>query len=208
MHKPCSNFTNPLQSLCTKFAKGTFPVITSHPIRSIDSLFDSSNRVCFRQLVAGHGRAGAVGWIDHNLHRAQIFDEFRTDLLNIHGINPNFIPRQHHIALIEKTGRRNFRNLHEIYRKIKAAPQYAGITVTILKSFVNLSVAEQFKLIQTITIAVSPCGGSSMLFSFLPTKATLIVAEFPIVAKTGYSSHRLEAVLWDYHSHINVFHYP
>ncbi len=207
-YKTCSDFDGSLQASCVKFTQGVFPVVTSHSIRSIDSLLGSSNRICFRQLVAGHGRAGAIGSTDNNLHRAQIFDEFRSDLLHLHNINPNFIPRQHQIALIEKTGRRKFTNLNDIYTKIKAAPQYAGIKVTLLNSFVNWTVADQLKLFQTITIVVSPCGGISLLFSFLPAKATLIIPEFPKFEKNEYTSGRMEAVYWDYQSHLNVFHYP
>ncbi len=207
-YKPCSNFTEPLQKLCDKFTQGIFPVITSHSIRSIDSLFGTVDRICFRQLVAGQGLAGAIGHSANNRHRARIFDEFRSDLLNIHGIDPNFTPRQHHIVLIEKTGRRKFKNLNEIRRKIQAAPQYTDIKVTILSNFVNLTIADQFKLFQTITIAISPCGGISLLFSFLPTKATLIVSGYPKPESKGYSVNRMEAIYWDYQSHLNVLHYP
>jgi hypothetical protein len=183
-------------------------VITSHSIRSIDSLFGSSNRICFRQLIAGQGLAGAVSHLANNIHRARMFDDFRSDLLNIHGIDPYSIPRQHHIVLIEKTGRRKFRNLNEIRTKIQAAPQYKGIVVTILNNFVNLTIADQLKLYQTFTIVVSPCGGISLLFSFIPTKATLIISGFPKPEKTGYSAGRMEAIYWDYQSHLNVLHYP
>ena len=207
-YKACSNFNESLQASCVKFTQGVFPVITSHSIRSIDSLLASSNRICFRQLVAGNGRSGAIGYTNNNLHRARIFDEFRSDLLRLHKINPNLIPRQHRIALIEKSGRRKFRNLNEIYTKIKAAPQYTGIKVTFFSSFVNLTIADQLKLFQTITIVVSPCGGISMLFSFLPLKATLIIPEFPKFEKDDYTSERMEAIYWDYQSHLNVFHYP
>lgn len=208
VHQSCSSFTKPLQNLCEKFTKSIFPVVTSHPIRSIESLFDSSNQICFRQLMAGQGIAGAVSHLANNIHRARIFDEFRFDLLNLHDISPNFIPREHHIAIVEKNGRRKFKNLKEIYSKIQTTPRYAGIKVTILSNFVNLTIADQLKLFQTLTIVISPCGGISLLFSFLSPKSTLIVSGFPKPEKSDYSAGRMEAIYWDYQSHLNVLHYP
>ncbi|CAF2257452.1 unnamed protein product [Rotaria magnacalcarata] len=207
-HNPCSSFPMPLDKLCDKFTEGIFPIITSNPVRSIDFLLNSSERLCFRQLVAGQGIAGAVGQNAKNLHRARIFDEFRSDLLNVHHIDPISMPREHHIGLVEKHGRRNFQNLDEIYFKIRTTPQYMDIRVSILKNFVNMTIADQLKLFQTLTIVISPCGGISMLFSFLPSKATLIVSGYPKIEKNRYGPGRLEAVYWDYQSHLNVLHYP
>ncbi|CAF3928507.1 unnamed protein product [Adineta steineri] len=199
----CEDFEGHLNELCVKFTKGIFPTITSHPIRSIDSLFDSSvnsNRICFRELVAGQGASGAIGWGPKNFNRAQIFFDFRTDLLLTHRINPNIIPKQHHILLVNKKGRRRFHNLDEIYKKILSTPRYAGIKITIADDFKNLTITQQLELFQTVTIAISPCGGISLLFFFLPRQSVLIVSGYPYMA-------RMEAQLWDYQTHLRVIHY-
>ncbi|CAF1645843.1 unnamed protein product, partial [Adineta steineri] len=207
-YETCYRFNEALQDLCYKFTEGIFPVVTSHRILSIDSLLHSSKRICFRQLIAGQGLSGAIGYYPKNLHRAPIFDEFRSDLLRIHGINPDLTPQHHHIVIVKKDGRRKFQNLNEIYTKIQTAPQYSGIKLTILDNFVSMTIADQLKLFQTITIVISPCGGISLLFSFLPRKSTLIVSGFAQPEKNGYRAERMEAVYWDYQSHLNVLHYP
>ncbi|CAF1436619.1 unnamed protein product [Adineta steineri] len=199
----CEDFEGHLNELCVKFTKGIFPTITSHPIRSIDSLFDSSvnsNRICFRELVAGQGASGAIGWGPKNFNRAQIFFDFRTDLLLTHRINPNIIPKQHHILLVNKKGRRRFHNLDEIYKKILSTPRYAGIKITIADDFKDLTITQQLELFQTVTIAITPCGGISLLFFFLPRQSVLIVSGYPYMA-------RMEAQLWDYQTHLRVIHY-
>ncbi len=208
----CSQFPNHLNELCVKFTEGIFPTITSHPVRSIDSLFNSSvnsNRICFRELVAGQGKSGAVGWGPNNLHRAQSFSEFRSDLLLAHGINPNIIPKQHHILLVNKNGRRKFTNLDEIYKKMLSTPRYAGIKITIADDFKNSTITQQLELFQTVTIAISPCGGISLLFFFLPRQSVLIVSGYAAPkGDNSYITLRMESQLWDYQSHLRVFHYP
>ncbi|CAF1281303.1 unnamed protein product [Adineta steineri] len=207
-YETCYRFNEALQDLCYKFTEGIFPVVTSHRILSIDSLLRSSKRICFRQLIAGQGLSGAIGYYPKNLHRAPIFDEFRSDLLRVHGIDPDLTPQHHHIVIVKKDGRRKFQNLNEIYTKIQTTPQYSGIKLTILDNFVSMTIADQLKLFQTITIVISPCGGISLLFSFLPRKSTLIVSGFAQPEKNGYHAERMEAVYWDYQSHLNVLHYP
>ena len=211
VYQPCSEFQGHLNVLCQKFTDGIFRVMTSYPIHSIDSLFNSSvnaNRICFRQLVAGQGTAGAVGWGPRNFNRAQAFSEFRSDLLSAHGINSNIIPKQHHILLVNKNGRRKFKNLNEIYNKIRSTPQYAGIKITITDDFTNLTITKQLQLFQTVTIAISPCGGISLLFFFLPRQSVLIVSGYPFRTKQGFIAARLEPQIWDYQSHLRVIHYP
>lgn len=211
VYRPCSEFEGRLNTLCRKFTDGIFRIMTNHPIRSIDSLFNpsvNSNRICFRQLVAGQGTSGAVGWGPRNFNRAQIFSEFRSDLLLAHGINANMIPKQHHILLVNKNGRRKFKNLNETYQKILSAPQYATIRITIVDDFTNLTITEQLQLFQTVTIAISPCGGISLLFFFLPRQSVLIVSGYPYLTKEGYIAARLESQLWDFQSHLRVIHYP
>ncbi|CAF1640554.1 unnamed protein product [Rotaria magnacalcarata] len=209
--RSCSQFPGNLSSLCHKFTEGIFPVITSHQVHSISSLFNSSvnsNRICFRELVAGHGSTGAVGWGPNNFNRAEVFSEFRSKLLLAHGINPNVTPQQHHIMLVNKTGKRRFNNINEIYRKILATPRYSGIKVTIANDLKNLSITQQLALFQTVTVAVSPCGGISLLFFVLPRHSTLIVSSYPQLSKGVYTPGRMEAQVWDFQSHLHVIHYP
>ncbi|CAF3125226.1 unnamed protein product [Rotaria sp. Silwood2] len=209
--KSCSQFQGHLNELCLKFTEAIFPVITSHPVRSINSLFNSSlnsNRTCFRELVAGHSPSGAVGWGPKNFNRAQIFSEFRSDLLLNHGINPNKFPQQHHILLVNKNGRRKFNNLNEIYKTIVSTPRYAGIKITIANDFKDSTITQQLELFQTVTIVISPCGGISLLFFWLPPQSTLIVSSYLVPTTNGYLSGRMESQLWDYQSHMHVIHYP
>ncbi|CAF2142014.1 unnamed protein product [Rotaria magnacalcarata] len=207
----CSFFPGHLNELCRKFTEAVFPVISSHSLRSIDSLFNSSlnsGRLCFRELVAGQGSSGAIGWGHNNFNRAQAFSQFRSELLLTHGISPRINPRQHHILLINKNGRRKFNNLNEIYSAILSTPRYAGINITIVNDFKNSTITQQLQLFQTVTVAISPCGGISMLFFFLPPQSTLIVSGFPNLVKDGYTAGRMESQLWDYQSHVHVTHYP
>jgi len=200
----CDSFPKDLQDLCQKFTVGIFPAFSSHAVRSIDSAINSSSstrRICFRELVVGQGISGAVGWGPKNFNRAQIFSEFRADLLKAHGINPNIIPKEHHILLINKKGRRILQNLHDIYKEMLSTPRYAGIKITVIDDFKNFTITEQLKLFQTATIVLTPCGGISLLFFFLPRQSVLIVSG------NAYAS-RLEAQVWDYQSHLRVIHYP
>lgn len=57
-----------------------------------------------------------------------------------------------------------------------------------------MTIADQLRLFQALTIVVPPCGETSLLFSFLPAKATLIVSGFPEPDKIGHrnpASHDL-----------------
>jgi len=210
--RSCSQFPGHLYELCVKFTEGIFRTITSHPVRSIDSLFKSSvnsNRICFRELVAGQGASGAIGWSPKNFNRAQIFSEFRSDLLLTHGIHPDIIPKQHHILLVNKNGRRKFNNLNEIYNKMLSTPRYAGIKITIADDFKHLTITQQLELFQTVAIAISPCGGISLLFFFLPRQSVLIVSGYASLRDYGHiKPGRMESQLWDYQSHLRVIHYP
>ncbi|CAF1436632.1 unnamed protein product [Adineta steineri] len=82
-----------------------------------------------------------------------------------------------------------------------STPRYAGIKITIADDFKNLTITQQLELFQTVTIAISPCGGISLLFFFLPRQSVLIVSGYPYMA-------RMEAQLWDYQTHLRVIHYP
>ena len=202
--RACNDFPKDLRDLCQKFTDGIFPAFSTHAVRSIDSVLNSSiskRRICFREVVVGHGMSGAVGWGPRNSNRAQIFAEFRADLLVAHGINPNIIPKEHHILLINKKGRRALKNLLDIYKEILSTPRYTGIKITVIDDFKSLTVTEQLKLFQTATIVLTPCGGISLLFFFLPRQSVLIVSGNPYAG-------RLEAQVWDYQSHLRVIHYP
>ena len=202
--RACDDFPKDLRNLCQKFTDGIFPAFSTHAVRSIDSVLNSSistRRICFREVVVGHGMSGAVGWGPRNFNRAQIFAEFRADLLVAHGINPNIIPKEHHILLINKKGRRALKNLHDIYKEMLSTPRYTGIKITVIDDFKNLTITEQLKLFQTATIVLTPCGGISLLFFFLPRQSVLIVSGNPYAG-------RLEAQVWDYQSHLRVIHYP
>jgi len=202
--RACDDFPKDLRDLCQKFTDGIFPAFSTHVVRSIDSVLNSSistRRICFREVVVGHGMSGAVGWGPRNFNRAQIFAEFRADLLVAHGINPNIIPKEHHILLINKKERRALKNLHDIYKEMLSTPRYAGIKITVIDDFKNLTITEQLKLFQTATIVLTPCGGISLLFFFLPRQSVLIVSGNPYAG-------RLEAQVWDYQSHLRVIHYP
>ncbi|CAM4845535.1 unnamed protein product [Rotaria magnacalcarata] len=110
--------------------------------------------------------------------------------------------------LVNKTGKRRFNNINEIYRKILATPRYSGIKVTIANDLKNLSITQQLALFQTVTVAVSPCGGISLLFFVLPRHSTLIVSSYPQLSKGVYTPGRMEAQVWDFQSHLHVIHYP
>jgi len=211
----CSNFSAPLQPMCTKFAASLFPVVSSHPVLSLQSTYSHhgitahTEQLCFETLIAGSGTSGAVGWGPNNRNRAPSFAAFRAEMYLAHGLDPYYRPTQHHLVLVDKRGKRGFSNLRAAYEQLKLTPRYADVRMTVVDDFKQRSFVEQLKLLSSATIVLSPCGGISMLFLLLPYPSTLIVSTFPERSDNGtIRSARMEGSLWDWQANVHTVHYP
>ena len=84
-----------------------------------------------------------------------------------------------------------------------SSPRYAG-----------LSMAEQFRLLSETTVAVSPCGGVSMILPFLPQGAYAVLLNYMLGAgepqrhgECEGCSWTMEAELWRHVRHVHKMYY-
>jgi hypothetical protein len=233
----CDERREPLSSMCRKFSADLFPLVSPHPVESLQSAMQqaanksnsrradadapapgpsvvsesvsSSPQLCFETLVVGQSAAGAVSWGADNRNRASSFLSFRNEMLVAHGLDPSLRPSAHHLLLIHKKGRRGFANLPDILARVQATDRYAGIRITVVDDFKELSMAAQLRLLATATIVLSPCGGVSMIFVMLPPGSALIVPTYPALDSAGrLRAARMEAAVWNGQGHVLVQHYP
>ena len=209
----CSNFSQPMDRMCDKFAAALFPVVSSHPLLTVQSAYSfygvsDGEELCFETLIAGTGSAGAVGWSPNNRNRAAAFASYRNELFLAHGLDPFYRPPRHHLVLVNKRGRRGFTNLMAVFQQLRLVPRYAEIDMSVVDDFAGWSFVDQLRLLSNTTIVVSPCGGISMLFILLPSPAALIVSTYPERLNNGsVRAARMEGQVWDWQSNVEVMHY-
>lgn len=89
--------------------------------------------------------------------------------------------------------------------------QVAHVTTT---TFADLSISEQLRLVASTTIAISPCGGVSMILPFLPEGAHAVLMNYMIGPRDPVRhgecegcSWTMEAELWRHVRHVHKQYY-
>ena len=206
------NVGTPCEGLCRKMADHFVTKLLGLPIRMYNTfasknliLGQQARPVCWQSLiVGGYSR---VFHVDTSAHRSvdSLLYEYRALALIASGFNPDYIPYEHHIVLVNKhrSNRgtlRNIVNLQEVETFIRRT--YSGIKFTVV-DWKDLTVDEQFSMLLSTTLVISPAGGSSMLLPFLPLGSHAIIMDY----KRENRSISLEGGFWDHWSHIKNDYY-
>mmetsp|Transcript_89735 Transcript_89735/g.284072 ORF Transcript_89735/g.284072 Transcript_89735/m.284072 type:complete len:132 (-) Transcript_89735:53-448(-) len=118
--------------------------------------------------------------------------------------------------MVKKEGRRSIHNFDAVAAHVQA--RFGNVSRVCSETFLGLTWAQQFRIIADTTVAVSPCGGISMLLPFLPSGAFAILINymrpFPVLLGTflqpvehgecAYCSWTMEAELWTHVAHARL----
>lgn len=160
---------------------------------------------------------------------------FRSRVLRWHGIDPAFQPRSHHIRLIDKAAASsmNRRGIYDFPGVLHRVTERFGQVATVRStSWVGMPIAEQLRMISTVTIAITVGGAVFGTLPFLPVgayailigyafnrtqiintwegKKNLTFADGHIRGVSGQrpdASWTMEAELWRHVRHVNLMHY-
>jgi len=137
---------------------------------------------------------------------------YRARVLTWHGVPAAAVPRAHRILLVRKEGRRGIHNFREVRRHVELAfGAHADVAVS---GFAGMPMAEQLRLVAQTSLAISPCGGISMILPFLPEGAHAILMNYMASAtdprrhgECDGCSWTMEAELWRHVRHVHKQYY-
>ncbi len=176
---------------------------------SISMCTQQNALMCFDSLLIGTGYSGSMGSEIPDASRNPSLWQYRNLILKHHGIDPFLVPKQHKLVILKKEGRRKFHNYDEIWNAIQQHLGHTGIVIEEWNSreFANFTMKEQLEKITNATIVLTPCGGVSVPFFFLPRGAALIVPDGVAFEYGGFQLSQMEGVLWYSISHIKLLRY-
>jgi len=210
------------QKLCAKFASAFLMPLLGSRAHGLQTLSQLASRhrgqpyLCFEELVVG-GAYDSFNSEALNQGKEPLLALYRARVLAWHGLPPTAVPSTHTILLVRKEGRRGIHNFNEVRRHVQrtfgaqAEVPLADVQVT---GFAGLSMVEQLRLVARTTIAISPCGGISMILPFLPEGAHAILMNY-MVANDDARRHgecdgcswTMEAELWRHVRHVHKQYY-
>jgi hypothetical protein len=158
--------------------------ISESPFQDMDRYISSQQKsyVCFEKLQAGVGNAYGVFHRDHNPSETNfevILKSFRDRILACNGLDPEHIPKAHHIIITKKEMNnyyeRYINNTADVASWIKE--KYPNVKLDIV-DWDRLSIHDQLKLMTETTLLIAPIGGISSFAPFLPRGAHAIFMDF------------------------------
>ena len=201
--------------LCSKMADLFITKILGLQVEDYHEYAESwsnlNSPMCFTTLlVGGYGTSFFGG--DTTEHRAAdpTLYEYRAQALRAIGLNPDSVPRTHHIVLVEKSqsnrgAMHDIANIIEVERFLRMT--YPEIRITVI-DWKDIGLTDQLELLMSTTVIISPAGGVSTLLPFLPNGAHAILMDFPLIEEEGGSkSVSMEGGFWDHWSHIKNDYY-
>mmetsp|Transcript_25378 Transcript_25378/g.70624 ORF Transcript_25378/g.70624 Transcript_25378/m.70624 type:complete len:486 (+) Transcript_25378:215-1672(+) len=208
--------------LCHKFADAFLrPLLGVHE-EAIPALADlatalgqSTEPLCFDRLLVG-ATAAAFDSEARNEGKEPLLMLYRARVLEWHQVS--MIPlASHRIVLVDKQqGKRGIKNFDEVYEEVLSSfHAIANVTRVILPV---LSIMEQLHLLSRTTVAVSPCGGVSMILPFLPESAFAILINYALDTvpakqpddrhgECAFCSWTMEGEFWRHVPHIRKLYY-
>lgn len=171
----------------------------------------SRRMLCFQKLLVG-GAFDAFNDDRLNLGKEPLLALYRARVLAWHGVPYNLSPRSHTILLVDKAGKRSIHNFRQVQRHVtERFGRMAKVEVT---SYAGLTMAQQLSLVARTTVAVSPCGGISMILPFLPEGAHAILLNY-MLGPRDFRRHgecagcswAMEAELWRHVRHVKKVYY-
>ena len=185
---------------------------TAHSLQGGDAAHGRTRRLlCFERLVVG-GSFDVFNDERLNSGKEPLLALFRARVLAWHNVPPALAPRRHTILLVRKDGRRALHNFGKVRRHVAA--RFSRLASVEETSFAGLTMAQQLALVARTTIAVSPCGGISMILPFLPEGAHAILLNY-MLGPTDARRHgeckgcswSMEAELWRHIRHVHKQYY-
>jgi len=167
--------------------------------------------LCFDRLLVG-GSFGLFASGSHTAGKEPLLALYRARVLSWHGLHYAATPAAHRILLVDKpSGRRRILGMREVeHAVISAFPTVLASTTT----FRNMSIAEQLRLLQQTTLAISPAGGISTILPLgLPPGAYAILVNYYADRTTHFQgecincSWTMEAELWRICRHVTPLFY-
>mgnify|MGYP000968157724 CR=1 FL=1 len=122
------------------------------------------------------------------------------------------MPTSHTILLVQKEGRRRIHNFKEV--RLHVERTFASVASVRTTGFAGQPMAVQFRLVASTTLAISPCGGISMILPFLPEGAHAILMNYQASesdpkrhGECDGCSWTMEAELWRHVRHVHKQYY-
>jgi len=168
--------------LCSIFERGFLLPLTGScgaQLALFDNFVQTFNEslLCFETLLVGATyEAFDVESEARNINRGPFIRLFREVVLSWHGVDPLEQPKTHQILLAKKDGRRSISNFHTIYNHV--VDQFANRARVCYTTYVSMTITEQLRMLSQTTVAVSPCGGISLILPFLPEGAYVILMSY------------------------------
>jgi len=171
--------------------------------------------VCFDKLLVG-GTFDSFNREELNVGKEPLIALYRARVLAAHGISPTAPPSSHTITIVAKKGRRAIANVRRVAAAVRA--EFGSVAEIVLTDWAGMSMAEQLRLVASTTVAVSPCGGISMLLPFLPQGAAAVLVNYMLGEgeearhgecdpAAGGCSWTMEAELWRHVRHVTKVYY-
>ncbi|EOD37807.1 hypothetical protein EMIHUDRAFT_225064 [Emiliania huxleyi CCMP1516] len=171
--------------------------------------------VCFDKLLVG-GTFDSFNREELNVGKEPLIALYRARVLAAHGISPTAPPSSHTIIIVAKKGRRAIANVRRVAAAVRA--EFGSVAEIVLTDWAGMSMAEQLRLVASTTVAVSPCGGISMLLPFLPQGAAAVLVNYMLGEgeearhgecdpAAGGCSWTMEAELWRHVRHVTKVYY-
>ena len=178
----------------------------------------SSSLVCFQSVVAGGSKSMfSIDTESYKHGKERILYDYRTAILQYHGVNLSQLPTRHRILLVNKTRalRRSLRAIHNLVQ-VKRFIQltYPKIQLDVI-NWNDFTFTQQMHELYKTTILITPCGGISMIAPFLPKGTHAIIMDFYVNSNAYWKGERYEigesgsmdAALFNYFPHFRKLYY-
>ena len=178
----------------------------------------SSSLVCFETLVAGGGHQMFSLLNEPYTHgKEKLMYDYRTRILEYHGVDVTRLPTRHRIVLVNKTralrrSLRGIKNLHEVEQFLRSS--YPKIPIDVI-DWNKYTFREQMHELYRTTILITPCGGISTIIPFLAEGSHAIVMDY-YVNQHAYTkgekynigeSASMDAALLNFFPHVHKLYY-
>jgi len=169
--------------------------------------------LCFETLMVG-GNFNVFDDERYTVGKEPLVQFYRHVVLAWHGVSPTEIPKSHQILLVDKHGQRSISNFKSVASCV--AEEFSKEARVCATDYSHMSVADQLRMLSQTSIAVSPCGGISMILPFLPEGAYVILMNYAVIlsgrrvglhGECSGCSWTMEGELWRHVRHINKVYY-
>ncbi|UJR34019.1 hypothetical protein I4U23_021433 [Adineta vaga] len=184
-------------SLFRTYHKYVIPALSENPMVQFETYIESfkTNYICFDSLVLG-GQMYAFPKPEVKQYHGReiLYYNWRSKMIQYNGFDPNFVPKQHHIIITNKSDsitkhfgakrHRAIANLEEVEKFVRET--YPNISTEVIE-WHTVPFNRQIEKLLHSTILITPCGGVSMIIPLLPHGAHAIVMDYYVTKPHGYA---------------------